>query len=517
MKTYREQVDELLRQPDKMLTKKPFTRGYVSDKPSLPNGGQAGVNESVSVQPHRQKLKIVSQHQFEKELDPNSHDVLFDENIPSLCVKVSDNDYRDVIYKRMSVPIQRMIKNKQVMHLTANPMQFTLMDIDPDETMQKNFITFKQYWELRNQDGMKVKMVDAQKSYGDAGLLYYFDSEKRIKSRLLSYSDGYTLCPHNDKNGERILECVYYIKDDIEHLDCYDKVFMHSFVKVAEEEDGKTIQGWKLISSEEHGFSEIPLITKRGNVAWNDVQPIIEAYEELYNIFNAIQKRYGWGIFYVKGKFNDTARKIAGSVVLNDTSIDGKGDAKFLTPPTPQGTIDTLNLMLESIQLGSSTTFLLPKDVKMSGDISGIAIMLTQSLDMENALQGVIEWQNVADKMVRLFKEGLAKELVNKDENRTAVTEFEKMDINAKFKVWRPLNEYEYNQMLTMLLGAGVLSQESAIELNTFSKPDEKNRIRKEEEEAEKKALEQLEKQASNVGEQNGQTTSNGDEKGGNE
>ena len=73
-----------------------------------------------------------------------------------------------------------------------------------------------------------------------------------------------------------------------------------------------------------HGFSEIPLITKRGDVAWNNVQPIIDAYEELYNIFNAIQKRFGWGIFYVRGKFKETAKKIAGSVVLNDTSMDGK-------------------------------------------------------------------------------------------------------------------------------------------------------------------------------------------------
>jgi hypothetical protein len=271
---------------------------------------------------------------------------------------------------------------------------------------------------------------------------------------------------------------------------------MYSYIKAYEDEEITTFDGWKYLGREEHGFSEIPLITKRGDVAWNNVQPIIDAYEELYNIFNAIQKRYGWGIFYVKGKFKDTTKKIAGSVVLNDTSIDGKGDAKFLTPPTPQGTIDTLNLMLESIQLGSSTTFLLPKDVKMSGDISGIAIMLTQSLDMENALQGVIEWQNVADKMVRLFKEGLAKELVNNGENKTAVTDFAKMNINAKFKVWRPLNEYEYNQMLTMLLGAGVLSQESAIELNTFSKPDEKSRIKKEADEAERKAQEQLEQQA---------------------
>lgn len=490
MDTYRQLVDELLSNPPKMLTKKPFTRGYVSENESLPNGGTAGVNESVSVQAPKHKLNIVTQHTFERELDPNSHDVLFDENIPSLCVKVADKDYREVKYKRMSVPIQRIIKNKQVMHLTANPMQFTLMDIEPSKKMQQNFITFKQYWDLRNQEGMKVKMVNAQKSYGDAGLLYYFDLNGCIKSRLLSYSDGYVLCPHNDKNGERLLECVYYVKDDVEHLDCYDKEFMHSFVKVVEEESSNTIQGWKYLGYESHGFSEIPLITKRGDVAWNNIQPIIEAYEELYNIFNAIQKRFGWGIFYVKGKFKETTKKLAGSVVLNDTSIDGKGDAKFLTPPTPEGTIDTLNLMLESIQLGSSTTFLLPKDVKMSGDISGIAIMLTQSLDMENALQGVIEWQNVADKMVRLFKEGLAKELVNKGENPTAITEYADMNINAKFKVWKPLNEYEYNQIITMLQGAGVLSKESAIELNTFSKPDEKNRIQKEADEAKMKSQE---------------------------
>lgn len=499
MPTYQEIVDNLLANPDKLITKKPFTRGVVRENTMLPNGGVVSTSQKVTVQAPHYKRYIVTQEQFSRELDPDAHNVLFDENIPSLCVKIADHDYREVKYQRMSVPIQKLIKNKQVMHLTANPMQFTLMDNEPTDVQQKNFITFKQYWDLRNQDGMKTKMVDTQKSYGDAGLLYYTDLDGCIKSRLLSFADGYVLCPHNDQNGDRVLECVYYIEDkdgdNIEHLDCYDKTFMYSYVKDAQATLEGVVEGWRLASKTAHGFSEIPLITKRGDVAWNNVQPIIEAYEELYNIFNAIQKRFGWGIFYVKGKFKDTARKIAGSVVLNDTSIDGKGDAKFLTPPSPEGTIDTLQLMLESIQLGSSTTFLLPKDVKMSGDISGIAIMLTQSLDMENALQGVIEWQNVADKMTRLFKEGLAKELVRKGENPKAITEFADLNINAKFKVWRPLNEYEYNQMLTTLTGAGLLSKETGIELNTMSKPDEKQRVTKEEEEKERKALESQEQQ----------------------
>lgn len=497
MPTYEEIVTELLSKPNKLIVKKPFTRGVSMDDSYIPNRGVVNCSQKVSVSAPRCKRKIVTQERFARELDPASHDVLFDENIPSLCVKIQEGTYHEVKYKRMAVPIQRMIKNKQVMHLTANPMQFTLIDNEPSETQQRNFVTFKQYWDLRNQDGMKTKMVDTQKSYGDAGLLYYFDLDGKVKSRLISFADGYILCPHNDQNGDRVLECVYYVDDEenLEHLDCYDKTYMYSFVRYEAESVEELIEGWRLVEKKAHGFSEIPLITKRGDVAWNNVQPIIDAYEELYNIFNAIQKRFGWGIFYVKGKFKETARKIAGNVVLNDTSMDGNGDAKFLTPPTPQGTIDTLQLMLESIQLGSSTTFLLPKDVKMSGDISGIAIMLTQSLDMENALQGVIEWQNVADKMTRLFKEGLAKELVNKGVNSKAITEFADLNINAKFKVWRPLNEYEYNQMLTILTGAGLLSQETGIELNTMSKPDEKQRVSKEVEEQERKELEKQEKQ----------------------
>ena len=224
-------------------------------------------------------------------------------------------------------------------------------------------------------------------------------------------------------------------------------------------------------------------------MAWNSVQNLIETYEILYNVFNTIQKRYGWGVLYIKGNFQDKGKKLAGNIVLNDNSIDGKGDAKFLTPPSPQNTIETLGLIEETIQKGACTTFILPKDIRLSGDISGIAISLTQSLDLENALQECIEWKNVADKMTRLFKYGLAKELVRTNVNPTAVTEFAKMHINAEFRVWKPMNEYEYNQMIQMMTTSGVLSVETGIELNTLSKPDEKARVdreRKEKEEEER-------------------------------
>ena len=477
MGNYLDEIKQLLSDPQKLKQKKPFTSGI--DFSSVPlSNGVVNYNEILEARlPHHRDF-VVTQEQYMRELDPQAHDVLFDDNIPSICVKTSQNGYQDINFEKMSVPIQRNIKNKQLLHLTGNKMQFTLIDLKPSSKQKEDFITFKQYWDLRNQDGMKTKMVDAQLSYGDAGLLYYFDYKGRIKSRLLSFADGYVLCPHNDQNGDRILESVYYKKDNVEYIDSYDDTYMYRY-----KQDITGTDGWIMEEPIAHGFPEIPLITKRGKVAWDNVQTIITSYEILYNVFNAIQRRHGWGLLYIKGRFSDTAKKLAGSIVLNDKSLEGKGDAKFLTPPSPQGTIDTLQLLLDTIQLGSGTTFLLPKDIKTGGDISGITLQLVQSQDIETAMRNAIDWQNVADKMVRLFKYGLSVELVNsgKTEYKMAITDFENLNVNAKFKPWRPMNDYEYNQMLTILRGAGLISKETGIQKNTESTPDELSRIEREE------------------------------------
>jgi hypothetical protein len=99
--------------------------------------------------------------------------------------------------------------------------------------------------------------------------------------------------------------------------------------------------------------------------------------------------------------------------------------------------------------------------------------------------------------MVRLFKYGLSKELTDKGIDETAVTDFARINITGKFKVWRPMNDYEYNQMLTILTGAGILSKETGIEKNTESTPDEEERITREEEAREEKALQTMQAQQS--------------------
>ena len=175
--------------------------------------------------------------------------------------------------------------------------------------------------------------------------------------------------------------------------------------------------------------------------------------------------------------------------------------------------LDSLQDLFEKIQINTSCTFLLPKDVKSSGDISGLAITLTRDLDLKNAQQGVIEWQNFADKMMRLFKEensflcttlspGLAKELVKKGENVNAITEFDKLRVSCKFKIWQPFSATEYNNMLISMKQAGILSTKTAIEKNTESTPDEEQRVTKEVKEAEEKVIAQ--QQANKTNKQEG-------------
>lgn len=478
--TYREQIDALLAEPEKLMRKKPFYRGGSYNPRSSQRNAYMG--DMIEEPLPETKMTVVPQMQFLMELDPNSHKVLFDDNIPSITQKINDR-YVTIQYARMAVPFQRIIKNKHLLHLCGNKTVFTQIDINPTEQQARDFITFKQYWDERNQDGMRTKMVDAQLSCGDAGLLYYYDYKGRIKSRLLSYADGYVLYPHNDENGDRLLDCVYYRKDGSEYLDCYDDTYRYRFIRGGDYvADNPT--GWVRESAVAHGFSESPLVTKRGDVAWNNVQNTIEVYEVMYNIFLVIQKRHGWGILYVKGKFLDEGKKIAGAIVLNDTSMDKSGSAEFKTPPTPDGMLQTLTLMEETIQKGSSTTFILPKDVNMSGDVSGIALQIAQSFDNEEALRNVIDWQNVIDKCARLFKEGLSHELVNKNIRSTAVTDFRNLHIAAKMKPWRPLNETEYNNMLASLKNSGLISERTGVEKNTESTPDEMARKRKETEEA---------------------------------
>jgi hypothetical protein len=491
-------IENLMTDPELLLQKKPFYRGVVdyNGRRIIPYGDQVDLTGTLRASVPSVKRITISQEQYAAELDPYSHAVLFDENVPAITIKSKEGGWMEIKQYRIAVPFQRLILNKQVRHLCVNAMIQTLLNTDPSETQRKNFVRIKQGWEEKNMEGKKWKMVESQKSYGDSALLFYMKDGK-VDARNICYEDGYTIITHKDHDGKHVLECLYYIVDDVEYIDCYDDTYMTRFTNEAYVDNTGTVKSsWKRYPAVMHGFSEIPLITKRGPVAWDSGQPIIESYEALYNTFIVIQKRHGWGIIYVKGQLQAGGQKIAGNVVLVDNSGNPESDAKILEAPDPQHMIDTLKTMKQTIEMATGTTFILPEDINISSDISGLAVELTQELDMATAQDGISEWQNVANKMMRLFIEGFAKELVASGENPTAITDFAELRVQNKFQVWKPKSEENHNIMVEAAKGAGIISLQTAVEKNTLATPDEMMRIKREEEEARQKELQKAKEDA---------------------
>ena len=483
------------------MAKRPFLRGGSVAPESSLDGSEIYLGERQTATLPRVRKDVVTQDRFVRELDPNSHDVIFDDNLPSICVKVNDKDYRDVRFKRIGLGLQASIRNKKTLALCGNPRVITFNNANPSERDMENFAELKLAWLERNMDGLGTRAAYGQMSYGDVGLLMYMNEQNRICGRVLSYGDGYVIISHNDDNGDRVMECVYYAdENDVEHIDCYDDTFLYRIYGSDDEE------GWGVKEVVPHGFSEIPLITKRGDVAWNNVQGLIEDIEILWNLFIVIQKRHGWGILYIRGNINENVKRIAGSIILQDTSLDGTGTAEFKTPPTPEYMIQTLDALLEQLQRDASVTFILPKDISTGGDVSGIAMQMTRSLDIEWATSESIEWQNFASKQMRLFKEGLARELVLNGKNPTAITDFADMRVSCKYKMWQPFDESTYNQMLTTMKQGGIISQQTAVEKNTVSTPDEMLRVLSEAERSLEQQTRAVQQQANAVAEPNGET-----------
>jgi len=468
-------IREFLADPEKLLEKKPFTRGgelKTSDDNTI------GMNTTVRATLPNFTRTIITQEEFMAELDPKCHKILFDKNVPFMTAWLEDGTQTIVEYNKSSLAIQQRILYKNIVHICGNKTIHTLLNNTPSEEESRYFSKIKEMWEEYNIENGKYKLFESVWGIGDGGLLFYWDYSGKIRCRCLSFKDGYVICPQNDDNGDRLIESIYYNSNGDEYIDSYDDTYFYRHIK---QKNDKGVVGavWKLIETNPHGFKEIPLITKRSDPLHSPAQPLIEDYERLSCTYSALMNKYGSGIFYVKGNVVDDPRKPAGAHMMVDNSMDANADAKFLVPPEPSGLEKRRDELWHDIQTVTSTTFIHPKDISIGSDISGVAVKLTMSMDLEAAKKHVAEWQNVASKMMRLFKWGLAIELVNSREVgfERAITEFDKLHISSQFDVWMPQSEFEYNSMLIQLAGANGISKRTLVERNTESNPDELQRI----------------------------------------
>lgn len=447
-----------------MLLKEPFKRGVSSFK--IFDGTPVNPGEMKEASLPRTMYKVVSQDRFLKEYDPFSHDVLTDENIPTIVAKLQDNQYYEVKNIRMSLPYQKKIVEKQILYLCGKQKQFTLINPSPTDAEKALFSEIKASWLNKNMEQITAKLFENQKIVGDSALIHFFDEEGKYGCKVFSYKDGYVLLPKYDAFGRMEQFSLYYRdKDGKERLDIYDK---ENLVRCTLEK-GNVVES----SVYAHGFLEIPITYIRGDVAWDNSQSLIEVLEILYNIYTVIMKRHGWGMLYIKGNVEDRMKKVAGSVILKDSSPENNGDAKYLAAPTPEGMQNLLSDLHNRIQLMCGVVFLLPEDVRVGGDISGSAMKTMMSSAYERALTDAINYDEALDSVARLFIYGYGVE--NKK-----VTDVNMLTIRADFDIWFPQSDSDIINNIVSLKDRNLISTQTGTEISPYSSHDETERIKNE-------------------------------------
>ncbi|MDH6354741.1 SPP1 family phage portal protein [Dysgonomonas sp. PH5-45] len=469
--------EELLGNPQKILIKKPFTRGvtpYVS-----PLCGFTDV-ATIATLPRRREY-VVSQDTFLDELDPYSHAihsrfVLDDKKVLITYKEDIVNEDGDVVevereredtipVTRMAFPFQEVIATKQKVHLTGNDLQLTLANETQTTEDKKYFTTLKQFYISKNMDIALSENVENQLTTGDTALLQFFNKRGELDWKVYSWKDGYCLLPHYDEYDELILFGIYYSDIDgdssSEFLDVWDDTLKYRYKK-----DGYE---FKLIANPKpHGFKEIPIAYKRGDVAWNKVQKPIEDFELHASLWAESVRYYGDPLLFLKGSVDILpGRDERGKVLAGE---DGDADGKLLQANESKNVTNLMDFMLKEIFRGSHTISFSPETVKTSGDLPGITVKLLFSSAVEKAISEAKKWDGFIDRMLRLFIYGIGIE-------SKSSAQLGRLKVFGKIIPYIPQNDTEIISNINNSKSQGTISVETATDIHPYAAADENKRV----------------------------------------
>lgn len=455
-----------LEDPTRFLQMKPFTRGgfmlgHGYEGHSLLN------NATIDTGLQNLELTPISQDTYLTEYRPDLHHIILNKAIPHIKVVIDNYELPSgMMEMTQTASFQKLVHSAHVRNLTANPMSFELCNETPEDGERKIFSRIKQEWKWREMEYAKYMAINTCKQVGNCGTLFSYDpAEGRYSVTNYSYEDGYQIVPNYDEYGIEIARSLVYQIDNTIVIDAYDARNHYRCTQDARE--GTT--GWRK-QIEKHGFSRIPLLHKRGKVAWEYGESSIEMWELMANIQAIALKRFGtFALVFIGEMDTDSFKRDSSTLIINLSSdnTNGRQDAKVLDFPEPQTMDGYLKTLEEKISLFTSTSFITPKDITTSNS-GGNGIALAMSNDYSLAVQSSIDWQRYMNEMAYLHQEGL-------DLETNFTEKFSRVKLSAAIIPWSL--ETTNTKLLNLTMEAPYLSTQTLIERCPDAAPDEVERI----------------------------------------
>lgn len=423
---------------------------------------------------------MVTQSDFMREYYPSGHkindpavypDIYREEEVPELDANgdetgnVRRNVYKEAV-PRYSFAFQQVICAKQLVHLCGNDVQFELND-DPDEQNMKDFVMFKKGWLKKNMEIAVYELAKSQKSTGDGAIVTYLDNGT-FGWKKLSYADGDILYPHyDDKTGKlNLLARCYYDYDDegnkmTEWLEVYDS---KNITRLKRNLSGKksikdfvvglfSVSGYVIVDQKPHNFPTIPVVYKRGEVAWENSQDSIDKYEESFSQMAHNNRAYGEPILVLQGENVSIGNGVDGTIKYLTMSNEDK--ASFLESQSASESymkqLDTLFKMIYQ------QSFIVEPPELKSGDLPAAALKILYSPAVEKATLDCKEYQGALDDLVELFRFGYGLECEN-------TIGFANLSMKWWMEPYVHVNTTTVVNDLAMAVNAGFCSKQTASE-----------------------------------------------------
>jgi hypothetical protein len=405
----------------------------------------------------------VPQEQLLAELHPSGHIV---NNLEPKVRKNNEGVPIDAKHvAKIAVAMQNLIATKQKVHLTGNPIKFTLTEPVRTDPKEAEFTQFKQAWIDKNMPSAWSAFIESLLKTGDAAMYFYIKNTK-LYTRNFSFSTGDVLLPHYDISGNLVTFGRLYGSlddngDEISMLDVYDKSFIYRYQERGFW-SGVFLSNWKLISKSPHGFKnsdgedEIPIVYhRRDDACWGIVQQLIDSLEEALSNMSESNRYYANLILFIQGSIESLPDRDERAKVLQ-----GAEDtmANFLSiPDSITAQEKEIAMLTNQIMMGSFTVNVSPDSVKSSGDLPGITVKLLFSPATEQAMDSSKELDYLVDRMVMLFKDGYGIE-------SGKYVQIKDLKTRGEIDVWVPQNDQELSRIINDALFSGAMSQETAAE-----------------------------------------------------
>lgn len=447
-------------------------------------------NYALTRKPERAKVpkdttlwQTVSEGQFIREYYPSGHLINDPAYYPDRIKYDEDKKqfYTEKVV-RCSFPLQMIITAQHLVHIAGNDVRHELTDSKIDKETQDLFLEWQKGWLSMN---METRMYYGYKSayiMGECAVLYYLkDGQAYIKN--LSPLTGDTLYPHFDSITGKLDVFARKFSDYdeenreyVQWLEVWDKKFLRRYRRDVQGFRGKMtkvkelfgLEGWVMVSEEEHGFERVPVAYHRREEGpcWSFVQDAIDKYELAVSYLCQNNMAYAFPIMVLKGDNVEIQGDIYGQVKA--VTADKDSDISYLERSDNTAAFELqLNTLLKQIFLGSFTV--MPPEVK-SGDLPGVAIKLIYSPSLDRAMIDAKEFDHFIDDNQELFTYayGVQKEKLSK---------YQKLNILSYIVPYIHQNTAELIQNLVQATNAGILSRETASEQTTYDKNAEYDRI----------------------------------------